>query len=213
MILAQVSFLAAITSTPHCLGMCGGLASAAQSDLKKGLLYQLGRLSGYLLLALIVSSTGALIDQTLPPFISTIATSIIALFLIYTGLLCLKNRPLATHLPLGLGQKLFKRTEHLNKGSYLIGLSSIFLPCGLLYTFLAALALIHNPFKAMIAMLIFWATTATGLIIIPQMLRQTVNQLGGKFNTFQGLFFMLLGLSTLVLKFWPHSHTLGPICH
>ena len=125
--------LAGVVGSPHCLGMCGGLAVAASGRPTQGLAWSAGRLSSYGALGATAGVIGGSIPG--PPWLSS---AIAALFLVLFSLRLAGLRgPSFPAIP-GLsriGARLLKRSDLM--GRYLFGIVTGLLPCGLVYSALA----------------------------------------------------------------------------
>ena len=140
------AFLLGLLGAGHCLGMCGGLASAlglntGQNDkLERLLAYNLGRISSYCIAGLIVGALGFWLSQQLSAAI--VLRYLAAMMLILMGLYLGQwfNGLLVTEK---LGQKLWRIIQPLGKrfipirstsDALLIGMVWGWLPCGLVYS-------------------------------------------------------------------------------
>jgi uncharacterized protein len=170
-------FLAALVgSVSHCIGMCGPFAlaltagpSASGPRRVAGLLaYHVGKASAYMVLGVVAAVLMATL-RDLPIF-----RYLAAAFLFLAGGLflamafkALPIRFLSCHLPAGLlafAQPLF-RAENI-WGRYLLGLMLGFIPCGLVYGALLAVAATGSPLDAVIGMGSFAAGTVPSLLAV-----------------------------------------------
>lgn len=149
----------------HCAVMCGPSACllAESKQLKN---YHFGRLIGYLLLGVFAGSVSKFlfVDNFNIPTIAVIATAALLLitffmrkdsiFLIYKKLSFLRN---------------------LNSG-LAIGLSSALLPCGWLYSFVAASLASKSALAGGFVMLLFWLTTLPSLSLAQLALRGLIQR-------------------------------------
>lgn len=209
--MAQVGLLAGMGGSFHCVGMCGGLAVAASKNLKDAFYYQSGRLLGYLGLAFVVGMTGQRIQSFLSPGAQIAVAMLMGLFLVVMGIRTLFNKTF--HLPLPMAKAMNIISRKLPRGSFFVGLGSIFLPCGLLYSMLAALMVLQNPWSSMAFMSLFWLGSLPALTILPHTLRKTIERLGMRWGTLNGILFIAFGLTSMTMKLWHVFEVSGPSCH
>lgn len=175
-------FLAGLLGSGHCLGMCGGIAGAlgaypgAQPAWLRALGFNLGRILGYAALGALAGALSAAAGHLLLPagglrWLRLLA----ALLLILLGLQLLSQRPLLAPLE-RLGARLWRRLAPLSRrslripgtlGRLCVGLLWALLPCGLVYTALAAALTTANPLHGAATMFAF------GLGTLPLMLGAT----------------------------------------
>lgn len=171
----------------HCLGMCGPIVASYSVALKSKtlaphILYNIGRVSTYVLLGGMVGMTGSFIGiaghiQGLQRFIMTLAGVLIILMgLGLAGLVpkipFMKNRGI---LSLSFIQRIkHLSSENLTIGSfYPIGIFWGFIPCGLVYTALIAAARtgmeaknhFSGFFEGILMMLLFGLGTMPALLL------------------------------------------------
>lgn len=166
-----------LTGLSHCLGMCGPLVAAftlrrraEQREISTPLvLYQLGRLTTYVLLGAVVGSLGTIIDPAIRNW-QGIFTVILGLLLALLGLALLGFLPfqrwLVSLVPAGMVSLWIKRlliSTH-PAAPFGLGLANGLLPCGPVYAVALLAAASGGPVKGLTIMLIF------GLGTLPAML-------------------------------------------
>ncbi len=209
--MAQVGLLAGMGGSFHCVGMCGGMAIASGRTLKDASFYQIGRLIGYLFLAFVVGMTGKQAQAFLDPKLQTALGIFLGLMLMVMGIFTLRGVPM--HLPGPMARAQAKFSSLLPRGSFFVGLGSIFLPCGLLYSVLAALLVLQDPWMAMAFMALFWAGSVPALALLPHSLRRAIEKLGMKWSSLNGWMFIAFGLTSIAIKLWPATGAAGHTCH
>lgn len=211
--------------TPHCLGMCGGIAAslgaATASDDRSGrfrlaLGYNIGRLSSYTLMGGLFAGLVALLGST----VSAPAWAVFAR--LATGLVMVA---IAAHLLIdwrglrriealggfvwkGIGPVARSLLPVRNIGAALaLGALWGWLPCGLVYTVLVAAALSADPATGATMMLVFGLGTLpamTGVTVFGQAVRQWQGKRGLRRGL--GLVLLLFAAWTLLS---PVSKLLG----
>lgn len=211
----------ALIGGPHCAGMCGGLVLAAGPSKKENFSYQLGRLSGYLFLGLAAGSLSFYLqDFTQVGWVQALPTLTLAVFFIFMGLTGYKGK--APHFPMprfltNLNLKFMPQALKLKKTpvlrASLIGMLSLFLPCGLLYGVALASSTLGHPLLSMGAMFVFWLGTLPALTLAPTLLQKFLNPLRQKYPKAISLCFVGLGLITLITRFSNLYSSGGATCH
>lgn len=169
-------FIGGLLGSAHCIGMCGGLAlsvGASSTHLKNNfvrqLVFSIGRIATYTTLGAIAGFVGLRINHSLASLlpVQAILALLAGVLLIIQGLNAIGIR--RTRVGRGQHACLLPRflSEFLTSpdlvGKFMAGVFTGFLPCGLVYAFLAIAAASQN-------MLIGWATMlAFGLGTLPIM--------------------------------------------
>lgn len=137
----------------HCVGMCGGIASAlsaqqtggARQDLQRSLAYNLGRVSSYAAAGAVAGSFGAALVHAAGSEGMLVLRSVAALLIIGVGLSVMGWPGLVTRLEV-VGGAFWKRVAPLARRArmsespfapFLLGTLWGWLPCGLVYSALA----------------------------------------------------------------------------
>jgi len=160
-----------LASGMHCLGMCGGIATAfsvrqpllhKRQLWKRQIVFNAGRVTSYALAGLVAGATGALFHG------SAVLYVLVNVLLIFVGLqLC------GVRTPMGwlerLGAPLWRRVQPLavklfNVNAYAGGMLWGLIPCGLVYGALAAAAVAGSPARGALAMAAFGAGTLPWLL-------------------------------------------------
>lgn len=174
MIELPLILMAGLLGSSHCVGMCGGFAltigstaNAWQLNLRRQLLFTLGRLFTYTSFGAAAGFVGWRMQDSIPSIVNIPATfAIVAgLFLVYQGLAALGALPWTRRTGRAstcLGGT-FLATFLTSPGwtnVFLAGLFTGFLPCGLLYGMLALAASSQSVLLGGAAMLVFGIGTA-----------------------------------------------------
>jgi hypothetical protein len=199
---------ASIIGSIHCVGMCGALAMTAGAQSRKGLAYyHLGRLLGYFSVGALAGFLGSEFINSEMKYISLISTVFLSVSFLVIGFSIIKKGQLHIKQPAFLklfyqnrvGRILESKTSH-SVSSFLIGLLSPLLPCGWLYGFILIAVATNNPLWGGILLTSFWIGTIPALSGISLLVKKPIKHFNGKASIFIGIFLMLIGLSSLVLK-------------
>jgi sulfite exporter TauE/SafE len=183
-----------LAGSVHCVAMCGGIAAAAGSRLqgaagaRAGVLFNLGRVTSYALLGLIVGAVvgtafGAISAK---PFAFALR-GLAALLMLALGLQLMTGRDW-----LGLerlGARLWRRLQPLTGSAlglpgparfFALGALWGFLPCGLVYSALALAAAGGSATAGTLAMLAFGAGTLPSMVGTTLAGSAVMRRLGGR---------------------------------
>lgn len=154
MIAFPLVFIAGVLGSSHCIGMCGPIALTIGSgagewkaNLRRQVIYTLGRIFTYAVFGAISGAAGLYLQQQIPALVNVAALlAIVAgLFLLYQGLLAARvirrRTPNASGVSCLAGDffATFLKSPGLHN-VFLAGLFTGMLPCGLVYGFLALAA-------------------------------------------------------------------------
>lgn len=211
-----------VAGSAHCLGMCGGIAAAAGTQLGHGsipgsralagLSFNLGRIVGYALLGAVA---GAIIGATAGRFpVGPVTAGLrIAAAVLMAGLalsLLLRRDLLGLER---LGGRLWRRLQPLtgrarslpgHLGLVTLGALWGFLPCGLVYSALALAGASGSGAGGALTMLAF------GLGTLPSMVAATLAGVGLLRRLSGARTRILAGMLMLLFAFWTAA---GPLAH
>lgn len=165
----------------HCIGMCGGIVLAfsgklANNNASKGrlagfhLLYNLGRISTYVLLGAFVGALGSMfsLNGTLRGTLFLIT----GVLMVLAGLSLFGKLKFLTLLEHSVQNSKWYQTRFQNALSlqsplslYLLGILNGLLPCGFVYAFLFIAASSASVFRGALVMLVFGIATIVPLLI------------------------------------------------
>lgn len=206
--LPWTSLIIGIGGSLHCVGMCGGLVTSCCHNNKDIVLYQIGRLGGYLLLGLLAGIFGSYLKVILNGTFLTYAPSILvgSLFIYwgiqnYRGIESIKsnNNFLSTTY-----QKIWKKFVFKNVSvskSFITGFISLLLPCGLLYGVILATIAIQDKSLAILSVLFFWIGTLPAMMLAPGIVKKFLNPLKLHKPKIYAISLMLIGLITIGYRF------------
>jgi len=169
--------LAGLFGSTHCLAMCGGIVGLLHSQLPQGgsalsAGFHLGRITSYLAIAMIATLIGLLPGQMLPASAPTIMRIALGLLIITMAVYVAapgRFRDLAGQLAAPLTRRLmpllskFLPVRSLDQ-SIGLGLLWGLLPCGLLYSIVAAAVLLADPLATTAMVVAFGAGTVPLLL-------------------------------------------------
>ncbi len=213
-----VIIAASMIGSIHCVGMCGALALTAGAQSKRGLInYHLGRFFGYFCVGALAGFLGSEFINSEMKYISLISSVFLGVIFLIVGFSIIKKGQLHVKQPHFLklfyqrrvGRLLENKTSH-SVSSFLIGLLSPLLPCGWLYGFILVAIATNDALWGGILLTSFWIGTLPALSGISLLARKPIKLFNGKVTVFFGIFLMLIGFSSLILKLT--SLTTG-FCH
>lgn len=171
----------------HCAGMCGPIATLMAT--KKGLWpYHLGRLVSYSGLGALAGALGQFFLTSEFIWLRWFSAGTFALFLFYAGLRLLNPKIKKINFTLPTSQ-LFK----LKHSAFLVGLTTILLPCGWLYTYVAAAIATKSSYAGALMMFLFWLGSLPALSTVPQFISATIKRSSPNQQKVAG--FILIGAS------------------
>lgn len=201
--LPYASLVAGLAGSLHCVGMCGGLVTASCDDGKDVLKYQIGRLLGYL----IMGSIAFVMGNTLKGMISfSYAPVVSGVFLgclfIFWGLRSMKGMRAELPLPGFLSRfykYLYKKfvSQAGRFRSFVVGLISILLPCGLIYGLIISALALGEYKDVLTSLLFFWLGTIPAMVGAPQLIKKVLNPLKQKLPKAYAIVFIVVGVVTI----------------
>ncbi len=198
MALIATALVAGLVGSPHCAGMCGGLAAAA-GDTRW---WHAGRLTTYMVLGALAGILGASLPGPVWLPSAVAAALLVPLSLSLAG--WLPKLPVPDTL-IRMGA-----TSLRDGHRFLFGLVTGLLPCGLVYAALG-LAVSAGPTQGALAMLAFGAGTLPGLVLLTKALRHLLAR-APRFRPLLAAAVLTLGLGTLAWRV-PASQAEAPPCH
>ena len=156
--------------------MCGGLACSASNDRKSWLIYQTGRLLGYLGLGFMAGTLGKhiLLDTWTSPMVGLTALAM-SLGLIASGISLWPGSHALFSTPkfvvrafpkfMGKLQNILKNAPTLRSFSF--GIFTVLLPCGWLYSFVMLAVATKSPISGAAVLVSLWLGSLPALTIGP----------------------------------------------
>jgi hypothetical protein len=175
--LAATALLMGLAGAPHCAAMCGpacgGLLRGGRAPARDRWLFQAGRLAGY-------AAAGALAAAAVQG-VAWLTTQTAALRPLWTlfhlaVLLWALSLAVLARQPAWVGAAGRQAWTHIRplaqhgSGQFAAGALWIFMPCGLLWSALLVAALAAGPLDGALAMALFGAASASGLLLGPWLL-------------------------------------------
>lgn len=202
-----VSFIAGLGGSLHCVGMCGGLVTATCEKNSEVFRYQIGRLLGYLTLGLLAGALGSLLNfKFLPFYFSLLPGLLIGGLFIFWGIKNYQGKKAELPTPKFLGKvysSLWYKFIHQNFGvtkSFITGLISILLPCGLLYGIVISTFALDNQIEAMTSMFFFWLGTVPSMMLAPSLFHRILKPIKAKLPKAFGVSLVLIGIMTISFR-------------
>jgi uncharacterized protein len=207
-----VSFIAGLTGSLHCLGMCGGLVTASCGQGQGVFRYQLGRLLGYLSLGIVASFAGQAMTFTWGPLISAL---LMGLTFIYWGAQNFRRKHASVPAPKIFGRWYKKLWGFSKARPFFLGLISILLPCGLLYGIVVSTLALSGLAQVSLSIFTFWLGTLPALVAAPTLLHKFIGPLRQQLPRAYGVGLILIGLLTISqrIDFTKNTHATVPEKH
>lgn len=195
----------------HCAAMCGGLTAVIAPKKRSMIFYQIGRLCSYEILGIIFALFGKYtLSNTLSGVLPFFVSLLLGFSFIKIGISSFKKKsqPLSTFFS-KIYSKLARKTlakvdsSSVNWNGFKIGLLSVFLPCGWLYSFILAAVMTQNIYYSMILLFFFWLGSIPALSIAPIFFRKLLEPISKKFPKFSAVVLIGIGLLTIGMKIYP----------
>ena len=217
--LPMIALILGLGGGLHCAGMFGPLVISVAPTKKTNALYQLGRLFGYLALCFAVSLIGRSALETISPQLHLWFSILIGALFLVVGVALITGKAFHTWSP-KWGAKAFQKstqfflkpTMNPNGRAFGVGLSSIFLPCALLYGVVFSLIASHGLYWAVLSITMFWIGTLPAMLLAPVTLKKILRPLIEKAPRLAGTLCIMAGLFTLYYRFVLNSAP-GHSCH
>ena len=203
-----IAFLTGLAGSLHCVVMCGAFAtSCSQLGSKKSgvAYYNIGRILSYSLLGAFAGLLGSGFTTLFKnPWVEIIPAVLLGFFF-HPSLPGLLHKKL--NLTLG-------RVYQMQAGSLrslFLGIFTVFLPCGLLYGIILALAAFQDPFTGALGMLFFGLGTLPALALGTNIISKVFNPLKESWPNLTSLCLISFGLFTIVYRIFTAYEKIN--CH
>lgn len=208
-------FTAGLLSSAHCIGMCGGLAAALgateqplTSSIPRHLLYGVGRITTYSFLGAVGGFAGLYLSRYDTTLLTvqqafSVSAGVLMLFVGASAMGLLRVRRLKA---MGLSELFAPIFSHfLNarrwSGFYLAGIANGFLPCGLVYAFLAEAVAVGGVSRGAAVMAAFGLGTMPAMTFIGCGSTLLAHRMRAHVFRVAGAFIMVFGVATIVRAF------------
>jgi uncharacterized protein len=162
------AFAAGLLGSPHCLGMCGGFATACGRPGGGLLLWHAGRLSTYMALGALAGGFGAVLPG--PAWVpAVLSLTLLTWFALSLAGVVPEPAPHARWIGRAGAAVLGRRGVGWR---YAFGLVNGLLPCGMVYAALSIAIAMAHPLGGALAMLAFGLGTAPALTLFPGLVRR-----------------------------------------
>ena len=199
-------FLVGLTTSPHCLGMCGGIMLSAcsgregrKAQLGSALGYNGGRTLSYTLLGAAFGALGTVLSYTLS--VKSMLFTMLGLAVLLLGLNMWGLLPALPALPDTQGSPCRLPEKIKRKGPLFVGLLTGLMPCGALYAAWLCAMSSGNAGKGALLMLSFALGTAPLMLLfaslgalMPRSWTKYLRKLGAVLVTAMGVKMLIAGL-------------------
>lgn len=159
-------FTAGFLGSWHCGVMCGPTACFLAA--KKQLLpYQLGRLISYVLAGAFAGFVSQFLTTSFAwlKYVSVFSACALLIYLFVT-----QNKKIST--PESISNLYFKK----NNSGFMIGLMTVLLPCGWLYSFIASALAARSAAAGALVMFVFWASSLPALSVAQVLMKKLIQK-------------------------------------
>ncbi len=199
LILAATILSSSFWGSWHCAAMCGPIASLTAQ--KKSLLsYHIGRGLSYGLLGAISGYIGSFFLEHDFYVLRIISGVLFGFVLIGMGLNMFFQKKQWSFLQTTWLKKIFNP----NTPGLLLGLLSIFLPCGWLYTYAMAAVASKSAFSGSLIMFLFWLGGLPALSAISMFMKKTILLSNQRKQKIAGTVLTLAGIYSLLSFYFMH---------
>ena len=170
------------------------------------LLYQIGRGLGYLFLGGIAGGFGFLLNlRDLPVGVRLVPPVLLGALFIFWGIEGLRKKRSKVHSPKFLSRTysiFFRRFVSGSPGrrTFIIGLLSILLPCGMLYGVVLSTLVFQSFSLGVLALFFFWLGTLPSMVMAPVFVRSVLKPLKTRLPRFYGTVLILIGILTISFR-------------
>ncbi len=213
------SFIYGISSSFHCITMCGPFVGMlniiGESKLITNIVYNLGRFTSYTLIGFLMGFLGFSLNLSGEVTrIQNISIIISTFFIVLTGIALILNKKL---IPDSGANKIIKKIffpfiEMMRKSTHTILFSFVFgmftglLPCAILYPAFAMALATGNPILGGISMSSFFLGTLPGLLLFGLGFHKIKSYVLKDYASLVGIGIIIIGLSTVFFRM-NHNHS------
>lgn len=187
-------FLASLLGSWHCAVMCGPIALNMNKNNFETFKYHFGRMISYSFMGGIAGLVGSIIPFSRYPSLKYFFVFILATYLLSVAL----NENIFKKM---LPEKMMLFIARLSKKYFsnplIFGLLSVLLPCGWLYSFVAAAATTQSPAAGSLVMFLFWLGGLPTLVGLSKLVKIPLSHLHMKERVFARTIVLIAGLYSL----------------
>ncbi len=202
--LAPLVFLAiGLISSAHCVGMCGTFSLICSQSKNGRVYYQIGRVLGYLVIGGLIGFFGKVFIHDYQGVISHIGFFGLVLFFLYMSIKVYFGKEFKFQFNFKMFPYLQKSYQAAVRGnkSFLIGLFSVFLPCGLLYMVFTAALLTSSWWLGMLSIFSFWLGTLPALVFAPHLIKKYLAPMAQKAPKMSGVIIFILLIFSITTRY------------
>jgi sulfite exporter TauE/SafE len=213
--------LASLAGSLHCVGMCGGIMAVLPPRPLTQIQYHLGRLMGYLTLGALAGHAGHwLLGHQRQ--LMLLSAGLLGLTFAWLGWRLWRGDTAHVALPKWLqaplhklmGYSLTQARQEVRAAGLMVGLLSVFLPCGWLYTFILGAVATQDMWAGAAFLFAFWLGTVPALTVGATLLNQILPRLGVRGRRISATLLMLAGTLLIYVKLAsPAALATGAMCH
>lgn len=184
----------------HCAGMCGPVASfvAYKGGLRS---YHLGRGIGYTSLGLFAGWLGSFFLKSDFYWMRITSGVLFATTILVMGIhLFMGGKSISFFKPTFVNRWTSKKTS-----GFFLGMLSMFLPCGWLYSYVLAAAASQSAYSGALLMFLFWIGTLPALSAFPVFVSKTIAVSNEKKKKLAGIILILASLYSLLSFYYFHT--------
>lgn len=199
MILALAILGSSFWGSWHCAAMCGPVASLMAH--KRSLMtYHLGRGASYIFVGALGGYLGSLFLQNDLHLVRIYSGYFFAALLVFLGIQTFRGRKSAFSPRIPWLHSFYQ----LRLPGIALGLLSVFLPCGWLYSYLLAAAATQSPMAGALVMTLFWFGGLPALSTVSIYLGKSIQLAPEKKQMMAALVLVFAGLYSLVSFYFLH---------
>ncbi len=203
------SLVVGMTASLHCIGMCGPLVMTVTKNILENIIYQVGRLTGYLMVTVFIGLIGAQLWGNISVDFKTTFIILIAIFYCFIGIQQFFGKKYNLKLPSFFNKYLQSITiktinSKLNSKikSFSFGFLSVLLPCGVLYSFILGIVSVYSLPLAVLTVLFFWIGTVPALTIVSGTFQKALSPMKNIYPRIIGISYLGLGLSIIFYRYY-----------
>lgn len=200
-------FVASLLGSGHCIGMCGAFTLLVGENQHGIAIYHLGRLASYLALGFLAGLFGQHFLHSsyfsVLPWFATIALSV---FFLWMGIQLWRGQGIHLLFLKPASDRAFSFAFKIGNPplrALCIGLFSVLLPCGWLYSFIVAAISLNSKWQGAIVLFAFWLGTVPALSFGPTLVSRFVLPYLKRLPRLSAVILILLALISIERKVEP----------